>query len=76
MENLSVDSDEEEEHQLVERKFNFLSELTKLVDYDVVRKYMIVIRDKDYKKNPQLLPAVTSMFKRFAQQLSCTWIFF
>lgn len=57
--NLSVDSDDEDEHKLVERKFNFLAEISSLIDYDIISKYLLVIRDKDYKKNPQLLPAIT-----------------
>ncbi len=31
--NLSVDSDDEAEHKLVERKFNFLGEISQYVDY-------------------------------------------
>ena len=64
MENLSIDSEEGEEHKLVERSFNFLGEFSSLVDYIIISKMLLVIREKDYKKNPSLLQAITNIFKR------------
>ena len=61
----SLDEDSaNEEEKFVERSFNFVSEISIFVDYDVISKYLYIVRDKDYKKNPLLLQAVVSMFKR------------
>jgi len=54
----------EDGHKFVERKFNFKAEISLLIDYTIISKYMIVLRDKDYKKNPLLLQAVNTWFKR------------
>jgi hypothetical protein len=47
------ESDTEEKYQ--ERQFNFIGEISTLVDYNVVSKYMNILRDKDYQENPLLL---------------------
>lgn len=52
--------------KFVEREFNLLGELSVLVDYDVVSKYLTVLVDEDYKKKPELLEYVSRMYKRIA----------
>ncbi|CDW80133.1 UNKNOWN [Stylonychia lemnae] len=79
MDNLSDEEDSDEDDgqsRYVERKLNFAAEISLLVDYDTLSKYVMVLRDKDYQKNPQLLQAITSWFKRIVHQLKATWIFF
>ena len=49
---LAEESDDEGGEQFVERQFNFVSEISIFVDYTVISKYMLILRDKDYKKNP------------------------
>ena len=53
------DADEFEEEELPdeyenqERQFNFAQELSELVKYQVVDKYLMIIKDENhYKKNP------------------------
>lgn len=36
----------------------------------------MIVKDKDYKKNPMLLQGVNSMLKRITNQIKATWIFF
>ena len=48
-----------------------------LVDYNVIDKYIFVLRNKDlYSKNPFLIKAVNVFFKRIINQTKQTWIFF
>ena len=47
-----------------ERQFNFVSEISVLVDYNVISQYMIILRDKDYEKNHELLQATSKFFNR------------
>lgn len=50
---MDEESDEEEN---VERSFNFVSELSVLVDYDVIDKYLYVVRNvHQYTNKPLLL---------------------
>jgi hypothetical protein len=57
--------EESEEELVVERQFNFLSELSTLVDYDVIDKYLYVLKNENQsKENPFLIQAATSFFKR------------
>lgn len=66
-----------EEEENVERKFNFLADLAVLLEYFVIEKYLIVIRDKDhYDRNPFLLKACSAFFKRIVHQVKQVWIFF
>ena len=52
-EEMDEESDEEEN---VERSFNFVSELAVLVDYDVIQKYIFVLRNENqYSRKPQLV---------------------
>jgi hypothetical protein len=55
MDNNSEDSDDEDEMRHVERNFNFVAELVILIDYTVVTKYCMILKDKDYMKHPALL---------------------
>ena len=51
-----MDEEDSEEEANVERGFNFVSELSTLVDYDVIEKYLFLIKtDTQTKKNPFLL---------------------
>jgi hypothetical protein len=69
------ESDEEEEN--VERSFNFVSELSILVDYDVIDKFLYVLRNElQYANKPTLLQACSNFFRRIIQQTKQTWIFF
>ena len=64
------DSDSEpEEETNVERQFNFVSELSVLVDYNVIDKYISVLKsDDNYSKNPFLVKACTTFFRRIINQ--------
>lgn len=63
---LAEESDDDVEEKFVERQFNFVSEISIFVDYSIVSKYLMVIKNKDYKKNPILLQGIISMIKRIA----------
>jgi hypothetical protein len=66
-----------EDEENVERTFNFVSELSVLVDYEVIQKYISVLKMKDsYEKKPLLIKAVTTFFRRIISQTKQTWIFF
>ena len=57
--------DLEEEEQNIERQFNFVGELSVLVDYEVINKYIYILRhEEQYSKNPFLIQACSSFFKR------------
>ena len=61
----------------MERKFNFLADLSVLLEYSVIEKYLVVIRDKEHHvKNPFLLKACSAFFKRIVYQVKQTWIFY
>jgi hypothetical protein len=45
----SGSEDEDREEVNVERGFNFLSEISILIDYNVISQYMLILRDKDYE---------------------------
>ena len=69
--------EELEDEENIERSFNFVSELSVLVDYDVIQKYTSVLRNvEQYKKHPILLKACTVFFRRIHSQTKQTWIFF
>jgi hypothetical protein len=71
-----AEDDDDVEEKFVERQFNFVSEISIFVDYQVISKYLMIVKDKDYKKNPMLLQGVNSMIKRITNQIKATWIFF
>lgn len=72
----AAEDDDDVEEKFVERQFNFVSEISIFVDYQVISKYLMIVKDKDYKKNPMLLQGVNSMIKRITNQIKATWIFF
>lgn len=52
-EEMDEPSDEEEN---VERSFNFVSELSVLVDYDVISKFVYILQhESQYSKKPKLI---------------------
>ena len=58
-----------DETEAVERRFNFVSELAYLIDYHVLDKFLILLKDeRHFEKRPALLKATTSFFKRILQQ--------
>lgn len=54
MDDLSDEEDDYDESgpKYVERNFNFKAEISILVDYQIITRYMNILRDKDYVKNP------------------------
>jgi hypothetical protein len=54
-ESSAEESDDDHEEKFVERQFNFVSEISIFVDYAVISKYLLVIKDKDYNKNALIL---------------------
>lgn len=61
---LAEESDDDHEERFVERRFNFVAEISIFIDYTVISKYLLVIKHQDYAKNPLLLQATISLFKR------------
>lgn len=57
------ESSDQEEH-IVERDFNFIGELTILVDYGVISKYVYVMQHPILSKEVDLLAMTSSFFKR------------
>ena len=55
---LTVKSSEE----MIERQFNFIGELSVLIDYNVISKYLAALRT--FKDNAEVIMIVTSFFKR------------
>lgn len=54
-----------------------MADLSVLLEYSVVDKYLYVIKDKrHYESNPFLLKACSAFFKRIVHQVKQTWIFF
>ena len=73
----SGDEFEEDQEETVERTFNFVSELAQLVDYDVISKYIFVVKNKSaHESKPLMIKAVTTFFRRIIAQTKQTWIFF
>jgi hypothetical protein len=71
------DEDEEQEEENVERTFNFVAEISVLVDYDVIAKYIYVIRNKiAHESKPLMVKAATTFFRRIINQTKQTWIFY
>jgi hypothetical protein len=71
------DFSEGDDEENVERTFNFVSELSRLVDYEVIEKYAYLLKNEAiFKNKPLLLRACTSFFKRIISQTKQTWIFF
>lgn len=69
--------DQSEDEENVERTFNFVVELSRLVDYDVIEKYIYMLSEAGmYRHRPVLVKACASFFKRIISQTKQTWIFF
>ena len=51
MDNLSDDEEDYDDGQgkYVERQLNFKGEISSLVDYDILSKYMMILQNKDYQ---------------------------
>lgn len=69
-----MEDDEVEKH--VERQFNFVGEISVLVDYAVISKYALILTDKEHSKKTTLIQAVSTFFKRVVNQIKASWIFF
>lgn len=68
---------DEEATEHVERRFNFVSELAYLVDYAVIDKYVMLLKNPaHFERKPELAKATTSFFKRVVHQAKQTWIFY
>jgi hypothetical protein len=48
----------------VERQFNFIGELSVLVDYEVISKYVSVLSHPSLSMNSEVLTMVSAFFKR------------
>lgn len=46
---LAEESDDDVEEKFVERQFNFVSEISIFVDYAIISKYLMVVKNRDYK---------------------------
>jgi hypothetical protein len=69
--------DQSEDEENVERQFNFVVELSRLVDYEVIEKYTYMLSQHQmYRHRPILIKACSSFFKRIISQTKQTWIFF
>jgi hypothetical protein len=66
----SGSEDDDAEEVNVERNFIFVSEISTFVDYNVVSKYMLLLKDKDYEKNHELLLATNKFFSTIRRK--CT----
>ena len=72
----SENEESQEEEHVVERTFNFIGELTVLVDYDVIQKYVFAILHPILSKDCDMLIMTSSFFKRVFFQFKQPWVFF
>lgn len=56
-----------------ERQFNFIAELSVLVDYEVIEKYFSLVQKTE---DAELVLAVAAFFKRVLFQFKQPWIFY
>lgn len=71
---MDEESDREEN---VERQLNFGAEISLLINYDVVSRYMSIIDQRNgLSKKADLVQMAASFFKRIVYQLKQTWIFY
>lgn len=71
---MDEDSDQEEN---VERHLNFNAEISLLINYDVISRYMAVVDERGaLSKEADLVQMTASFFRRVVFQLKQTWIFF
>ena len=69
-------SEESEQEHVIERQFNFLGELTILVDYEVIRKYMLVLTHPSLREDVDMLRMFAGFCKRVMFQFKQPWVFF
>ena len=74
---MDEESDREEN---VERQLNFNAEISMLINYEVISRYMSIIDAKNsgsnLAKQADLIQMTASFFRRVVYQLKQTWIFF
>ena len=71
---MDEESDREEN---VERQLNFNAEISLLINYEVIMRYMSVVDAKSgLSKQADLIQMTASFFRRVVYQLKQTWIFF
>jgi len=68
--------DEEFTQEYKNRIFHFVSEISILVDYQVIARYLQLLKGRTYMKHPFLLPAINTFFKRIIEQIKAPWIFY
>ena len=73
-----VEMDEESDREEnVERQLNFNAEISLLINYEVISRYMTVVDLKNtLSKEADLLQMTASFFRRVVFQLKQTWIFY
>lgn len=73
-----VEMDEESDREEnVERQLNFSAEISLLINYDVVSRYMSVVDlNCNLSKKADLVQMTASFFRRIVFQLKQTWIFY
>lgn len=69
--------DEEHREVNVERSFNYVSEISSLVDYKVINKLMgyVYMKCKN-EEEPLLTDQIASIFSRVIRQIKAVWIFY
>lgn len=71
---MDEESDREEN---VERQLNFNAEISLLINYEVVARYMSIVDSKNsLSKQADLIQMAASFFRRVVYQLKQTWIFY
>ena len=71
---MDEESDVEEN---VERQMNFNAEVSIMISYEVITRYMSVLDERNQlSKKPELVQMTASFFRRIVFQLKQTWIFF
>ena len=68
--------EESEQEHAIERQFNFIGELTILVDYEVLRKYMLVLTTPSLREDVDMLRMFAGFCKRVMFQFKQPWVFF
>ena len=73
-----AEMDEESDQEVnVERQLNFNAEISMLINYDVISRYMSVVDQRNQlSKQADLVQMTASFFRRVHFQLKQTWIFF
>jgi hypothetical protein len=72
----SGSEEEADSYEQKERNFNYVSEISILVDYNVISRYMSVLRLREYSKHKFLLPAIVNFMKRVVYMIKAPWIFY